>query len=85
MCLTFWNGASLWGPQQHQLAKGLSFWAGERCPTEGSKQTEELNAYARSAHLPINLPIPTEGRVLQVKLSVCQRAVEAQAASQLRL
>lgn len=39
MCLTFWY------PHQYQLAKGLSFWAGERCPTEGSNQTEEFHAH----------------------------------------
>lgn len=39
MCLMFWY------PHQYQLAKGLSFWAGERCPTEGSNQTEEFHAH----------------------------------------
>lgn len=39
---TFWNSASLRGPPQYQLAKGLSFWPGERCPTEGSKRTVEI-------------------------------------------
>lgn len=45
LCRTFWNGASLRGSPQCQLAKGLSFWPGERCPTEGSKHTVEFRPH----------------------------------------